>query len=189
MQTIKAAFAVRAQRAVTDLERLPLRVLKEAITAPTDIDVIVRALQSPEALAETGLQRDPWHQARLRGIQASRELLASAGGGLSSAEVATLLGITRQAVDKRRQAGQLLALKLGRRGYLYPARQFTQTGVLPGWPGVLAVLQDHAPWAQLIFLMSPNSYLGGAVPLHKLMAGDTAAVLKAASCYLEHGAA
>jgi len=172
-----------------DLERLPERVLREAIAAPTDMDVIVRALQSPEALAETGLHRDPWHQARLRGIQASRELLASAGGGRTSAEVAAILGITRQAVDKRRQAGQLLALTLGRRGYAYPACQFTETGVLTGWPEVPAMLRDHAPWAQLIFLMSPNSYLGGEVPLHKLNAGDIAAVLKAASCYLEHGAA
>lgn len=187
---IRAVFAERSNRAVAHLQRqLPKAVLRSAIAAQADVDVVLRALQSPEAIAESSPHCDPWHQARLRGIQASRELLASAGGGLSSAEVATILGITRQAVDKRRKAGQLLALKLGRRGYVYPARQFTETGVLPGWPEVLAVLRDHSPWAQLIFLMSPNSYLGGAVPLHKLIAGDTVTVLKAASCYLEHGAA
>lgn len=188
MQTVKAAFAARAQRAVKDLQQLPERVLREAITAPTDMDVIVRALRSPEALAQTGVQRDPWHQARLRGIQASRDLLASAGGGLSSAEVATLLGITRQAVDKKRRAGKLLALHLGRK-YVYPARQFTERGVLSGWTEVLSVLRRHDPWMQLSFLMTPNSRLANKPPVQKLQAGETSSVLKAASCFGEHGAA
>lgn len=191
---IQTIFVERARRAVTDLERLPVSILKEAVTASTDLEVVLKALQSPEAIAGSALGNDPWQQARLRGLRASRELLASAGGGLTSKQVAELLGITRQAVDKKRKEGKLLALRLGSRGYAYPASQLTKQGVLPGWTEVLAILRHHDPrqedpWRGLIFLMSPNSYLGGESPLQRLLAGDTAAVLRAAGSFGEHGAA
>src|SRR5690606_41693050 len=68
--------------------------------------------------------------ARLRGLRMRARLLAAEGGTLSSTEVADLLGITRQAVNKRRKAGRLIGLATGRRGYAYPARSEEHTSEL-----------------------------------------------------------
>jgi hypothetical protein len=132
---------------------------------------------------------DPLGKARLRGALAQRELLSGDGGALSGAEVATLLGVSRQAVDKRRKAGQLFAVELPRRGYLYPAWQLTGTGVLPGVAEVLAALRHLDPWAQARFFVSGNARLGGKRPLDRLRRGDLDAVLRAAGAFDEHGAA
>ena len=51
-------------------------------------------------------------------------MLEQAGGTFSSEEVAKAIGISRQAVDKRRLSNQLLALTQGKRGYGYPRFQF-----------------------------------------------------------------
>lgn len=131
---------------------------------------------------------DPLGKARLRGAVAQRELLSGDGGALSSVEVATLLGVSRQAVDKRRKAGQLFAVELPR-GYCYPAWQLTGTGVLPGIAEVLAALRHLDPWAQARFFVSGNARLGGKRPLDRLRRGDLDAVLRAAGAFDEHGAA
>jgi hypothetical protein len=132
---------------------------------------------------------DPLAKARLRGALAQRELVAADGGALSGAEIATLLGVSRQAVDKRRKAGQLLAVELPRRGYLYPAWQVTDAGVLPGVVEVLAALRDHDPWAQARFFVTGSTRLGGKRPLDRLRRGDVEAVLRAARAFGEHGSA
>ena len=59
--------------------------------------------------------------------------------------------ITRQAVEKRRRAGKLIALTMGRHGYRYPVWQLTKSGVLPGFDKVLAVLASHDEWMQTAF--------------------------------------
>ena len=100
-------------------------------------------------------------------------------------EAASALGITRQGVDKRRRAGRLLAVTVGRRGYLYPAWQFTSGGVLPGLEQVLAALRDHDSWMQLAYMVNPNTALGGRTPLVELRDGNLAAVLRAARTYGE----
>jgi hypothetical protein len=132
---------------------------------------------------------DPLAKARLRGALAQRELLSADGGALGGVEVATFLGVSRQAVDKRRKAGQLFAVELPRRGYLYPAWQLTGTGVLPGLEEVLAALHDHDPWAQARFFVTGNTRLGGKRPLDRLRRGEVEAVLRAARMFDEHGAA
>jgi hypothetical protein len=132
---------------------------------------------------------DPLAKARLRGALAQRELLAADGGALSGAELATLLGVSRQAIDKRRKAGQLLAVELPRRGYLYPAWQVTEAGVLPGVVEVLAALRAHDAWAQARFFVTGNLRLGGKRPLDRLRRGDVEAVLRVARTFGEHGAA
>lgn len=126
---------------------------------------------------------------RLKGVQVKRQLLYEDGQPLTSEEVAQLLQITRQAVDKRRSKGQLLGVSLGRRGYIYPAWQFREEGVLPGLERVLAVLKDYDPWTALMFLKTGDIHLEGATPLERLQAGDVKAVVRAAECYGEHTAA
>jgi hypothetical protein len=149
-------------------------------------------LHAFERLVERVLPHDPLAKARFRGVVAMRQLLGAEGGTLSSQEVADLLRITRQGVDKRRRAGELLAVEAPRRGYRYFAWQFTDAGEgLTGLAEVLKALEEHDPWAQARFFLSGNARLGGKTPLHLLRAGagNLPRVLSAAGAFGQHGAA
>jgi len=100
-------FLTRGLRALTRMaEAMPPDALTEAATADSDYAVLVAALEKPTALAE--LQRhDPLAETRLRGLHERQRLLAAEGGVLSGEEAAHLLGISRQAVDKRRRLGRV----------------------------------------------------------------------------------
>jgi hypothetical protein len=185
---VQEVFLRRALNALVHLGELTDPVLKTAISAPSDQGVVVRALQSPEALAPLKAV-DPLLDARLRGITARQRLVESHGGALTADEAARLLKVTRQAVDKRRRNGQLLAVELGRRGYYYPAWQFGESGTLPGLESVLEALSDHDPWMQLAFFVAPNQRLDGKAPYQALAEGRLEAVLVAAQAYGEQGAA
>lgn len=185
---VQEVFLRRAFNAVAHLGELSDPVLQGAIAAPSDQGVVVRALQSPEALA--GVQsEDPLFNARLRGIAAKQRLLESHGGSISVEEAARLLRITRQAVDKRRRNGQLLAVAFGRRGYHYPVWQFADSGTLPGLESILRALKDHDPWMQVAFFVSPNPRLEGKSPASALSENRVDEVLIAAQAYGEQGAA
>lgn len=171
-------------------------VSREAkITADADLDEhqkgfegMVEVFTRPEALKALA-PTDPLAAARFKGVQVKHELLYGDGQPLTSEEVASLLHLTRQAVDKRRSKGQLLGVSLGRRGYLYPAWQFQAGQVLPGLERVLASLKDYDSWTQLMFLKTGDVRLDGATPLERLQAGDIDAVVWAAECYGTQGAA
>jgi hypothetical protein len=144
----------------------------------------ISALTAPELLAELA-PTDPLVGARLRGMKVKQELLYSDGQPLRSEEVAQLLGISRQAVDKRRNKGQLLAVSLGKRGYFYPLWQFHDGGVLPGLDLVLAALAKFDAWTQLMFIKTGDLRLDNLTPLECLLAGNIDPVLTAAACYGE----
>ncbi len=171
-------------------------VSREAkITADTDLDehqrgfeAMVEVFVRPEALKALA-PTDPLAAARFKGVQVKQELLYRDGQPLTSEEAASLLHLTRQAVDKRRSKRQLLGVSLGRRGYLYPAWQFQAGQVLPGLEQVLASLIDYDPWTQLMFLQTGDVRLDDATPLERLQAGDIDAVVRAAECYGTQGAA
>ncbi len=187
-QPVRAAFLARVLNALAHLApRLEERTLGDAAGAPSDYAALLYALEAPEAL-DLLRQDDPLAPARARGLRARAQLLEAEGGTFTAEEVAGLLGLTRQAVDKRRRAGRLLALRVGRRGYAYPAWQFGQDGVLPGFEAVLADLRDHDPWARVGFFLNGNHYLDGASPLTELRRGNVAAVQRAARNYGEQGA-
>jgi hypothetical protein len=84
-------------------------------------------------------------------------------------------GISRQAVDKRRRAGQLLAVHVGA-DWRYPAAQADRDGCVPdGLASVIQAMRDAGPWATLDFLLAPDSVLGGLTPLDALKHGGAAA--------------
>ena len=113
-----------------------------------------------------------------------------AGGAvLSIAALTAGTGVTRQAIDNRRKRGNLLAVQLGRRGYRYPAWQFTPDGVLPGLSQTLRALGDQSAWIQLSFLLNENAWLNGRRPLDLLRQGEIAPVIDAAAQYGEQSAA
>src|SRR5215831_4134368 len=181
---IREAFFRRSLRAIEELQGMDERKLAEAVQAPTDYSVLVSALTSDEALA-TIRARDPLAGARLRGIDAKRQLLETEGGSLSSAEAAKLLKISRQAVDKRRREKRLLGVELGKKGYHYPTWQFG----LRNLKDVVDALGDRDEWEKLNFFLNPSDLLDDRTPLDVLQAGkgEVTDVISAAASYGEHG--
>ncbi|MBC8122778.1 MAG: hypothetical protein H7Y22_13175 [Gemmatimonadaceae bacterium] len=147
-------------------------------------DALLEILSRPEVLQEA-VRADPLAAARLRGVALKRDLLMAEGGTLTSGQVAAHLHLTRQAVDKRRRKGQLLAFSLGRRGYAYPAWQFHEGRVLAGLGQVLAALAEYSPWTQAMFLTTGDIRLEDETPLEYLRDGHIDAVVAAAAAYGE----
>jgi hypothetical protein len=185
---IMQTLMVRAINAVLEFAALSEASAMNATTAPSDLAVLLRALSAGELL--TDLKRvEPLAPAFIRGIEARRQLLEDNGGTLTAEQAAQSLGVTRQAVDKRRSAGKLIGLTTGRHGYRYPVWQFTVSGTLPGLESVLGVLASHDEWMQTAFFVGSNPRLDNRTPLEKLQAGEVEKVLLAAEAYGEHGAA
>lgn len=186
----KAAFVTRAMNAVAKLAAAAdEHALSEAASADSDYEVLLSALEEPATVAMLG-DDQPFVAARLRSLNHRRILLQAEGGVLTAQDVAALLSVTRQAVDKRRRHGRLIGVSFGRRGYGYPAWQFdAEHGVLPGLSDVLDALNDFDPWMQVVFMLNGNDRLRGDTPLAALRRNELAAVLKAARAYGEHGAA
>jgi len=182
------AFCTRILRAVKDLETdLTSALIDEATAAPTDNLVMLEALSSAPWVSELAAQ-DPIVASKLRGFELRQEMLKKAEGVLSSGKVAELLKLSRQAVDKRRAANQLLALTQGRRGYSYPSFQFEDGRTLDGLEEVLRNLSALDPWMQLKFFTSPHERLAGKTPIEALRRGRVSDVVRTASGYGEQGA-
>ena len=144
---------------------------KDALKAPGEFDTILHALERPKVAAAVRNQ-DPLAMARPRGIEAKRRMLADEGGVLSAERVGGLLTMSRQAVETRRKAGRLIGVSLGRRGFLYPAWQFSERGTLPGLEAVLDALKPHGAWTKLVYFTSENTVIDGERPLDVLRSGD-----------------
>jgi len=188
-ETKHPALVSRLLRVVTNLEKeLPKERINEAVAAPTDYLVFLNAISASSLTSEAAAE-DPLAAAKFRGLERKRELLEAAGGALSAQGVADLLGITRQAVDKRRAQNQLVALTQGKRGYIYPWFQFEDGKTLPGLEEVLQELKSFDPWMQLAFFVNANDRLSGKKPAAALRVGSPEDVLRAARSYGEHGAA
>jgi hypothetical protein len=180
---VRDIFITRSLRAVEGLKLLDEENLIEAVKAPTDYSVLVSALNTEQALAAVR-DTDPLAGARLRGMDAKRRLLESEGGAISSVQAADILKVTRQAIDKRRKEGKLLALELGKRGYCYPSWQLG----LEGFEQVLAALKGRDFWEQLSFFLNPSALLEDRTPLQVLRDGkNLKEAIKAARSYGEHG--
>lgn len=194
-EPVRGAFVTRALNLLAQLsDRMSTRSLSEVLGADSDYQVLVQALAEPEVLdilqtcVPSG-KANPLAAARLRGLLNRELLLRAEGGAVPVAQAAKLLGVTPQAVNKRRTKGVLLGLTMGRRGYLYPVWQFDRGGTLPGLEAVLTELRNHDPWMQLAFMVNSNLYLDGETPLSELQRGRLAEVMRAARSYGEHGSA
>jgi len=182
------AFYSRVLRAFRRLENdLPSALIDEATAAPTDYLVAVEALSSSPETTQL-IAEDPFIAAKFRGLKRKQQMLEAAGGALTSEQVSEVLGISRQAVDKRRASNQLLGLTQGRRGYSYPSFQFEDGKTITGLEEVLGVLKDLDPWMQMVFFTSPNERLEGKTPLEQLRKKMVNEVRAAASGYGEQGA-
>jgi hypothetical protein len=83
-------------------------LIDEATAAHPDYLLALEALSSAVDSSQL-IADDPFIAARFRGFKRKKQMLETAGGTLTSEQVAEGLGISRQAVDKRRLFDQLLA--------------------------------------------------------------------------------
>jgi hypothetical protein len=163
------------------------RTLTQSASAGSDLSAVLASLQDA-AVAEKLVREHPaLTAARIRGIEARQQILTAEGGTWTVEQVARHLHLTRQAVDHRRRAGRLLALPVGRHGYLYPAWQFGTEGVLTGLEPILTALDPHDAWGKVIFLLSPHPDLDGKTPVQALRAGRTGSVRELADAFTDHG--
>ena len=174
-RTHQALAQTFLQRSVRMLERVSStassEVLKSALSAPTDLGGVATLLSDLAPLGIDLSAVDPFLEVMARGAAIKQELLTSGGGGLTSSQVASALGVTRQAVDKRRARHALLAVPDGSGDHVYPACQFTSDGVIPGLEKVLRAFQIRSPWTQLSALLASAPALDGKTILEALKSG------------------
>ncbi|WP_395707824.1 DNA-binding protein [Reyranella sp.] len=161
----------------------------EALAAPDDVSSLVSFLASSEMARVLATEaRDPLAGAIARGTAQRKSLVDAEGGTASAQEIADLLGITRQAVDKRRRKGALLAVPSGSNDWRYPRWQILEGHVLPGFERVMAAFEATGPWTRLHFFLSANERLADQRPLDALRLADIEPVIEAAAALGEHGA-
>lgn len=143
--------------------------MEAALRASTDVGTlayVASELAGSSAVAEL----DPTAALLAEGAKVKQELLERAGGAVGVSDVARILGITRQAVDKRRRAHRLIAVSHGH-DHAYPAAQFVDGGLVPGLDKALAAMPVADPWMRLEWLVTEDDELDGACPLDALKAG------------------
>jgi len=188
-RTEHPVFFSRAFNALSSItNELSSQSVEELTASSTDFELLVNAV-SATSTAAASTDADPLIRAKLRGIEHRKRILEKLGGTLSAEQVSELIGISRQAVDRRRSQNQLIGLTQGKRGYAYPAFQFENGKTLDGLKEVLDALSGHDPWMQSIFFANGNDRLNGRIPLDALRQGKTEAVVRAAEAYGEQGAA
>lgn len=181
-----AVFYARALNALEKLADSPSVV--EAASATSDYEVLLRALQSPESL-EILTKSDPLALAKLRGLEVKKQLIEAEGGCISSSKVGELLGISRQAADKRRKLRKLIAIATGKGKYIYPVWQFSESGTtIEGLEDVLNALQGLDVWMQIAWMLDPNVRLEEKTPLEQLRQGNIKPVIESAIAFVSDAA-
>lgn len=157
------------------IEAAPSKVLKGALAEDSPRATLLHVFdviaEDPAEVVAARLFRE---RALKRALDVHEELRREAGGMLNTAEVADRLGITRQAVDKKRDSGALLALK-GPDGYAFPACQFTAAGVVEGLSDVLGALGELSFWEKLSALVTAAPALQGKSLIQALASARSAA--------------
>ena len=98
---------------------------------------------------------------------------------LSSDEAAALLNMSREALNKRRQAGRALGLEVAKRGVRYPRWQF-EDQVQASVAELLSTLSHLDAWGHYLFFTRREPLLRGATPLEGLRRGEGPEVLRVA---------
>ncbi len=178
---LKAVFLTRVIEGL--LEVATNSNLVELVTANSNLDVLMAALQTPEALSLLS-KNDPLAKAKLRGLEIKQQLMAAEGGCQGSQKIAELLGVTPQAINQRRQRGKLIGLPRGKGKYIYPMWQFTDTGkTIVGLEEVLEQLSKIDPWTQVAFFLNPSLRLNNQSPLVLLRQGNVKSVVNSAIAF------
>jgi len=167
---IRTSFYKRALKIVARLAATaPEEGLTKALSASTDAGALAHALSDSDLIGPAIQELEPLAALIAKGAEHKQELIAEAGGLLTTAEVAELRGISRQAVWKQRQERKLLSVTHGGEEK-FPAIQFTRAGeVVPGLSRVLAAIGLQGGWGTLDFLITPDDdELDGLSPIEVL---------------------
>lgn len=152
-----------------------------ALKAPTDVEALSYVASEP-ATSPAVAELNPLADLLAEGAKVKQELLAEAGGAVGINDVAGILGITRQAVNKKRRAHRLIAVSHGHE-HVYPAAQFLDGMLVPGLARALDVMPVRDPWMRLEWLLTADEELGGMSPLDALKAGRVEEVIANARGY------
>ncbi|NBJ13679.1 Rv2175c family DNA-binding protein [Microvirga arsenatis] len=152
--------------------------LVSILSSSTDVGALAKALTAA-ASDPVVAKLDPTAELVAAGAARKAELINLAGGLFSLQNVVSLLKITRQAIEKRRKAGTIIAVRTGD-DYRYPACQFTQDGMVEGLDMVLKEMPVRADWMRLEWLLTPDEALDGLSPLEALKKGQLEDVLDVA---------
>lgn len=144
--------------------------------------------RSPYEPAASAYEPSARAQALLRGKEMRENDLKTSGGSYALDHVETLLGISRQAIDKKVRDDALLVVPGPHGRRRYPVVQFTVDGVSPGLQDVLRSLPSANGWFRLNFLINPDSRLGGQRPIDLLKEGRIEQVVRAAKAVGVQGA-
>jgi hypothetical protein len=174
--SIRAAFLRRATSALERISaNVPAKDLADALSAPTDAGSLAQLLSRSDMVGAAINDLDPLVPALARNVEHRQNLVERAGGTVSAEDAGRMLGISRQAVDKRRRAGTLLAVREGS-DWRYPLCQFDQGEVIAGISDVVRGFAAAGPWIALDFLLAADTALGGRTALQALRDGDREAV-------------
>lgn len=137
---------------------------------PTRFTIVVEPTRRADAAART--YGDQLADARERGAARVGEILGDPAM-LSSDAMAALIGASRETVNQRRRAGELLGLEGATRGVRYPHWQLSDDGrPLAGLAAIGRALGSDA-WAVYRFLVGTHPELEGMTGLDALRAGRT----------------
>jgi hypothetical protein len=174
--SIRTAFLRRATSALERISaNVPAKDLADALSAPTDAGSLAQLLSRSDMVGAAINDLDPLVPALARNVEHRQNLVERAGGTASAEDAGRMLGISRQAVDKRRRAGTLLAVREGS-DWRYPLCQFDQGEVIAGISDVVRDFAAAGPWIALDFLLAADTALGGRTALQALRDGDREAV-------------
>ena len=192
LSPVRASFYRRASTVVQRIaETAPEDGLTDALGAATDAGALARALSNSDMIGPAVRELEPLAAVIAKGAEHKQELITEAGGLLTTAQVATTLGISRQAVYKQRQERKLLSVPHGGEEK-FPAVQFTPSGQpLPGLARVLGAVGLKGGWGTLDFLVTPDDdELDGLSPAEVLNQHPERLedVVRLAATHGEHGA-
>ncbi|MBI6630928.1 helix-turn-helix domain-containing protein [Pontibaca salina] len=156
---IRDAFMKRVRNAILRMaDEASEEILIAALASGSDIGALALVISNP-SLEDPALEIDPLAPARARALQHRKEIAEKAGALLSTGEAADILGISRQAVDKRRKAASILAVRVGK-GWKYPKLQFRNGQPLPRLRDVLRAYHGVEGWVILDSMSAEASAYG-----------------------------
>ncbi len=124
--------------------------------------------------------------ALVRGVEVREKLRNAEGGSLSAENAAELLGISKAAILKRYQKGQIVAWREEKQDAVrFPRWQFDDRRVLNGLEKALDILRGKPldDYGRMLFFLSNVGFLGGRRPLDCMRQGDIDSALQAAEMY------
>ena len=159
-QAVAVPLLARIVSALSDLiAEAPMEVLQRAAEAPSGAGSAASLVAHMSIASPRLAAADPEAAAVARAVEFKQSVLESVST-YSTAEVAALLGISGEAVRKRRLAGKLLAVPVAS-DWRFPTWQLASSsssssqGTVPGLERVLAARPMQNQWAQCARLAAP----------------------------------